>query len=234
MNVSEIYTSVQGEGPNAGKPTTFVRFGGCNLRCTGWGEGVLPDGTIVPGCDTVFAVYPEWHTYWEALGTDEILQRIPESPKHVCITGGEPLVQRAGELSEFAWRLLDDGYSIDLFTNGSRSIRNHLSWASHIRTTVIMDWKLVGSGEGGKFDPDNLNHLFQKDCIKFVVKELLDFEETLIILNSHEIRAKILFAPVWGKLDPGDLAMWVASRYPQGQLSIQQHKYIWDPNERKR
>ena len=29
----EVFSSVQGEGPEVGRTTVFVRFGGCDLRC---------------------------------------------------------------------------------------------------------------------------------------------------------------------------------------------------------
>ena len=32
-NLVEIFSSVQGEGPDVGASTLFVRFGGCDLRC---------------------------------------------------------------------------------------------------------------------------------------------------------------------------------------------------------
>ncbi|MHA2264890.1 MAG: 7-carboxy-7-deazaguanine synthase QueE, partial [Candidatus Thorarchaeota archaeon] len=101
MKLSEVYTSVQGEGPRVGVPTTFVRFGGCNLRCPGWGSGSLPDGTSVRGCDTIFAVYPEYRSQWESVSVRQLLERIPPEITNVCITGGEPLIQPTKDLNEF-------------------------------------------------------------------------------------------------------------------------------------
>lgn len=234
VNLCEVYTSVQGEGPNTGKPITFVRFGGCNLRCKGWGSGLLPDGTEVSGCDTIFAVYPEWRGTWNSTAVSELLDRVPKSPRMVCITGGEPLIQPSKELSAFAQGLLDGGYDIDLFTNGSRSLDNH-PWTGHPDVTVVMDWKLPGSMEGTTFHMPNLDHLQEKDAIKFVCKNRFDFEMALEHLTHwrDRIKAQAWFGPVWNHMDPVRLAGWVAEEYPEGRLNIQTHKYLWDPNERK-
>lgn len=226
MRLSEIYTSIQGEGPNVGEPTTFVRFGGCNLRCSGWGEGLLPDGTVVPGCDTVFAVYPEWSDDWEGVSAEEVAERVPESPKRVCLTGGEPLLQRSGDMEELVRRLLEAGHTIDLFTNGTRILP---SWTQDNRVTVVMDWKLTGSGEADSFNQGNLSRLVvDKDAIKFVCKDRNDFEEALLIIKNYANKlGTFYFAPVWNKLEPDTLSAWLATSFPQGKLNIQTHKYIF-------
>lgn len=80
--VSEIFDSVQGEGPSQGYPCTFLRLAGCNLACT-W-------------CDTEYTwnwvkydVRKETHT--EAVTT--LAARFGAS-RRLVITGGEPLLQQ--------------------------------------------------------------------------------------------------------------------------------------------
>lgn len=68
--VNEIFSSVQGEGTWLGRPVTFIRLAGCNLRC--------------PWCDTDFSK-------WEEMDFEEIKDRIEH--RSVVITGGEPLLQ---------------------------------------------------------------------------------------------------------------------------------------------
>jgi hypothetical protein len=46
MQVSEIFYSVQGEGPNIGTPAVFIRFAGCNLSCP-WCISYIP-GRVKP------------------------------------------------------------------------------------------------------------------------------------------------------------------------------------------
>lgn len=230
MQVCEVYTSVQGEGPNTGRPITFIRFGGCNLRCPGWGTGELPDGTVVPGCDTVFAVYPEWRDTWESKSVEDILAMVPEEPKHVCLTGGEPLIQRSKQLQELVDQLLYEGYDIDVFTNGTQLLP---SWAFNPDVTVIMDYKLPGSEEWGSFNIGNAPLLGEKDAIKFVCKNTYDFDVACKFLQEHDIRAQAWFAPVWDHMHPSQLADLVSNYYPEGRLNIQTHKYVWSPEARR-
>lgn len=241
MKLVEVYTSVQGEGPRTGVPTTFVRFGGCNLRCPGWGEGELPDGRMVGGCDTVFAVYPEWRHTWRSVAVDELFELIPESPENICLTGGEPLIQKADDLAELAIQLKRRGHTIDLFTNGTKPIP---VWTRSSRVVVVADFKLPGSGEYGSFEEDNWTQLSNKDAVKFTVADNLDFECALNIIEIHLagltglMMPQLWFGPVWDKMDPSLLADWLtmeeALKGLPVHLNLQTHKYIWEPTERKR
>jgi len=238
MRLSEVYTSVQGEGPNTGEPTTFVRFGGCNLRCPGWGTGTLPDGTVVKGCDTVFAVYPEWRGSWETVTPEGLLDRIPEQPRRVCITGGEPLTQRTSDLNTFAEDLLVRGHHIDLFTNGTIFLKPFL-WAHRdLATTTVMDYKLPGSGERDAFHWGNLKYLSDKDVIKFVIKDEVDLavaKETMEQMQEMKPQwgPQFWFGSVWGS-DTAELVESINRMNLPVRLNLQTHKYVWAPNARRR
>ena len=56
MQVNEIFKSIQGEGPNFGKPAIFLRIAQCNLKCT-W-------------CDTKYTW--DWKNYSYAKEVKEI------------------------------------------------------------------------------------------------------------------------------------------------------------------
>jgi len=75
LRVSEIFTSVQGEGPSVGTPSVFVRLQGCSVGCA-W-------------CDTKYA----WDAgRGEELTIESVLQRVKDAgPQNVVVTGGEPL-----------------------------------------------------------------------------------------------------------------------------------------------
>jgi organic radical activating enzyme len=84
--ISEIFYSIQGEGKYCGTPSVFVRVGGCNLKCPGFGER---------GCDSYYAVNREYENEWMKLDVKEIIKEIKKYEKynpHLVITGGEPML----------------------------------------------------------------------------------------------------------------------------------------------
>jgi 7-carboxy-7-deazaguanine synthase len=227
MRLSEIYQSVQGEGPRVGEPTTFVRFGGCNLRCPGW------------PCDSYFSVLPERHAEWEITDPLAILSRIPQEPRNVCLTGGEPFVQPDICMKELCITLTerDLDHHVEIFTNGSRYIPN---WMEN-RTaalTLVVDWKMPGSGEFGTFREENLERMNINDSIKFVITDSIDFEIACGMIHKHRLadRFDVFVGVAWGKLPESTLVEWMLADLPCGKvrLNTQIHKYIWEPNERRR
>ena len=79
MKVVEKFTSINGEGTRAGELAVFIRFKGCNLRCS--------------YCDTMWANEPECPYKEET--PEEILNYVLGTGIHnVTLTGGEPLMQK--------------------------------------------------------------------------------------------------------------------------------------------
>ena len=99
--INEIFYSIQGEGRNAGKPSIFIRFQGCQLRC--------------PWCDTSGALDKN---KGKEMDTAEITSSIKGYPcKHVVITGGDPSMQPLA-LGELAGTLSRKGYTLEMETSG--------------------------------------------------------------------------------------------------------------------
>lgn len=159
MKVSEIFYSVQGEGLNIGMPQIFVRLYGCNLRCS-W-------------CDSKYAMEGEY----EELTPARIMTRIEQWPcKAVCITGGEPLVQR-DELFKLLKLLRQWNYYVQIFTNGTIVDRQIFDFCDFIS----MDMKPPSSGMKGNLDLLTVMHNFHqfKFEIKVVVQDEKDLEFAL-------------------------------------------------------
>jgi len=173
MKISETFVSLQGEGKNQGKPCFFLRLAGCNLRCA-W-------------CDT---------TYSFDAGTeksvDELVKEIAASGlKYVCVTGGEPLLQK-NELLSLLEILHAAEIEVDIETNGTIAFEDCKPYAS-----VCMDVKCPSSGVTS--DLSLLGALDKNDCVKFVIGDEADYFYMVEVLAAHrEIQADIVITPVYG------------------------------------
>jgi 7-carboxy-7-deazaguanine synthase len=208
MRVTEIFFSIQGEGTRAGRPCVFVRFTGCDLRCT--------------YCDTAYAF-----TGGEERSRAEILAEVACHPcRLVLLTGGEPLLQR--ELPALAQDLLDRGYEVAVETHGQLPLEGLPDGVVR-----IADVKTPESGEPAK-DLSWLSALRPADEVKFVVSSEADFRWSLDVIRSHglEDRVTVLVGPVLGRVDPRDLARWMLEGGVRGRLNLQLHKVIWGAEAR--
>lgn len=74
LNIKEIFETLQGEGPYTGRPATFVRLGGCHLRC--W------------FCDTAF------EDGRVDMPVEAVVARVNDAGHLLAVlTGGEPMRQ---------------------------------------------------------------------------------------------------------------------------------------------
>lgn len=127
----EHFYSIQGEGRYVGSPSVFFRFGGCNLKCEGFGcKETAPDGTSILGCDTVYAVNKEHFSQnWVAIKKAKELLNIlnlydlPSRPVDIVLTGGEPLLNLNNEVFlEFLQKLHEKGHKVTFETNATINI----------------------------------------------------------------------------------------------------------------
>lgn len=126
----EHFYSIQGEGRYTGVPSLFFRFGGCNMRCEGFGcTQSAPTGVEVTGCDTVYAVSKaHFGAQWIAIEHADELHTImngytlPEKVD-VVMTGGEPLIYADNEIFiSFVTALVKGGHRVTFETNGAIAI----------------------------------------------------------------------------------------------------------------
>ena len=224
MYLIEIYKSVQGESSFAGRPCIFVRLAGCNLRCS-W-------------CDSEYTFKGGYK-----LSEDEVVAEVEKlAPvKLIEFTGGEPMLQER-ELVPLMERLLASGYELMIETSGERPL-DHVPAAVH----KIVDVKCPGSGEGGSFRLSNLDFLTKGDEVKLVITDRNDYEFAREFIGQHALEARagsVLLSPAFKKtpstarstenclLDPRELVEWMIADGLDARLSLQIHKYIWEPQKK--
>jgi len=126
----EHFYSIQGEGKYTGTPSLFFRFGGCNMKCEGFGcKEKATDGVEVLGCDTVYAVNKEHFSHvWTPISKVSELLNILELYElpfavDIVLTGGEPLIYANDEIFvTFLEELTKKGHQITFETNGSLAV----------------------------------------------------------------------------------------------------------------
>lgn len=131
MKVIEVYPSIQGEGEEIGRPTIFVRFAGCNLKCD--------------FCDTKYA----WGEDVEDISIEDLVKRINLHPEPlVVLTGGEPLQQSRYDLEELCKRIWMGGKKIHIETNGmgidldyASRLRHYISLWTISPKLHVVDWR---------------------------------------------------------------------------------------------
>jgi len=143
-NITEIFRSIQGEGPLCGLPFVFIRFGGCHLRCSycDTPEALIPSSVAkihFPNTTSLSLPNP--------VEKDALLSQLKRFNTHyLCFTGGEPLLQAA-----FIESLLPDLTGQTLYMETSGTLAEHISetllqgidiWSVDIKLPSVSGLKL--------------------------------------------------------------------------------------------
>lgn len=217
MKIVEIFQSIDGEGPRAGKLANFIRLAGCNLRCT--------------YCDTDYAWDDDGAREMSVL---EITQQLNSHLPHVTITGGEPC--RSFEtLSPLLSRLLELDYLPSIETNGSIDLRPFIRCFPQIQ--YIVDYKSPTSGVNAEMNKHAFIHLNAHDVIKFVVGSIEDldamnafYENTICLMPEFP---QLYISPVWGAIDGETIVQYMMEHWLLNfRMQIQLHKVIWDADKK--
>ena len=211
LKLNEIFSTIQGEAKYAGYPSTFVRLQGCNMLCS--------------YCDTLYAVTGKKFSRISIANVVKQVQMLGN--QHICVTGGEPLIQE--ETMPLVYELADKGFIVNIETNGGVLIEDNRS----IRTfSYTMDIKTPCAGEKNVALNiyENLELLSSKDEVKFVCADEADFEFAKDILKRYPTKAQIIFSPLFrgrNSTIAKDLATWVHDeKIRNARLGIQMHKII--------
>ena len=200
--LTEQFFSIQGEGKYAGTPSYFLRTGGCNLSCPGFGAKYQKEGIDTFGCDTYFAVDSCFSSQWEKVEDAEVLiahlkkqfDDIGYLP-HVVITGGEPLLYYQDSLfyQVISW-LVEQGVRITFETNGTVEI-DFEAYTAYKETVFALSIKLSNSGEpfSKRIKPKAIEQIVKHgydSFFKFTIdKNLVEstaFEEIMSIIKPFE------------------------------------------------
>ena len=176
MQINEIFKSIQGEGPNFGKPAIFLRTAQCNLKCT-W-------------CDTKYTW--DWKNYDYAKEVKEMtIEEIKEQLldyeiKHLVITGGEPLLQQ-DDIADLLSFLKPDFY-VEIETNCTILPNKML-------TDLVDQWNVSPKTENSGnplelYENDECYYFFanQENCFfKYVVENESDIPEIKKFVAKYNI-----------------------------------------------
>ena len=160
LEVSEVFTSIQGEGPFMGQPACFLRLSRC-----------LPP--LCPWCDTRHA--------WESgqwISIKALADRIMATGNTLCvITGGEPYLQWESGLNFLETYLISKGLTVQYETSGKVLI------PSDSRGFKVCSPKYLSGTWHYITENTALAH-----CFKFVVKD--DFTAVKAFIKDHHIPAR--------------------------------------------
>ena len=229
MPVVEKFVSINGEGQCAGKLAAFIRFAGCNLRCS--------------YCDTMWANEPGVPAECETVA--ELVAWVRQTGVEcVTLTGGEPVLQPL--LPQLVEALLDEpgpngrGLRVEIETNGAvdltelASLRMRLEGAARGLLTFTADWKLPSSGMESHVLPGNYRLLDARDTVKFVCADS-DLPRVLEVAQQLGLpgRVPVHLSPCFGAIEPARIVEFMqAHQMTWATAQLQLHKIIW-PNVEK-
>jgi len=226
----EIFASLQGEGPSAGKPCAFVRLSRCNLACA-W-------------CDTAYTWRFEGdnrpHRSGEhferaanqvTLSEEDVAARIASLGKpRLVVSGGEPLLQ-APALARMLAQLRSGlpGVAIEIETNGTVAPPPALDRQVH---QYNVSPKLAHSGNPADLAllPERLAHWAAEPraFFKFVVASPADVAEALALAERYAIPRDRLYLMAEG-IDAATLAAreaWLAPLCLEHNLTLSKRLHI--------
>jgi len=222
----EVFASLQGEGPSAGRPCAFVRLSRCNLACQ-W-------------CDTAYTwrFTGDNRPHRDELAFDRAANQVTLAEEDVAariaalgqsrlvITGGEPLLQAPALARMLA---LLPGMTVEIETNGTVALPPALS---PFIDQINVSPKLAHSGNPASLAliPERLAEWAAdtRAWFKFVVAERSDLDEVLALIEAHAIPASRVFLMPEGRDSAGLRAhsAWLAPLCAQHGLNFTDRLHI--------
>lgn len=214
FDLAEKFISINGEGRWAGELAVFLRFSGCNLRCS--------------YCDTMWANEKDCVTTSNSI--DDIERFVTNSgAKHVTVTGGEPLLQE--NIFALFELLTNLNVQIEVETNGSVLLAPFME--KFPNASFTMDYKMPSSNMENKMCLQNLPILRCNDTLKLVSGSYSDLEKAKDLIDTVDENVLIFLSPVFGEIEACDMVDYIIkNKLTRLKLQLQLHKYIWNPDEK--
>lgn len=213
MRVIEKFISINGEGVKSGELSVFIRFEGCNLRCS--------------YCDTTYSFI---NPIYENLDVKEIVDYILSTKiKNVTLTGGEPLIQEG--IYELLEELSKHDLEVEIETNGSVSIKEF----PFKNVSFTLDYKTPSSKMEKFMNLDNYKYLQKKDTIKFVCGSINDLLVSKMIMDKYELynKCNLIISPIFNTLPlESYVSFMIENNLNNVRFGLQIHKIIWDKDKR--
>lgn len=213
MRVIEKFVSINGEGVKSGELSVFIRFEGCNLRCS--------------YCDTTYSFI---NPIYEDLEVLDIVDYILSTKiKNVTLTGGEPLLQKD------IYKLLEEfskyDLEVEIETNGSISIKDF----NFNNVSFTLDYKTPSSKMEKFMNLDNYKYLKRKDTIKFVCGSIDDLNTSKNIMDKYNLydKCNLIISPIFNSLPLETyVSFMISNNMNNVRFGLQIHKIIWDKDKR--
>jgi 7-carboxy-7-deazaguanine synthase len=194
VRVSEIFTSIEGEGIFVGKKTLFIRFSGCHLKCK-W-------------CDTKYALPLDSGTEYQI---DEIKELITNELQpftyKVNFTGGEPLLQSDAviELADFIKKQTNLKTYIESSCFDSELFSKVLPFIDICKIEFkTEDSKVV---ENEEYDELLLNEV---KCLELAVESNKTTYIKIVVTNSTDLESfKNLVSSISDKIKPSSIVGFI-------------------------
>lgn len=174
--INEIFYSLQGEGFHTGTPAIFIRFSGCNLKCS--------------FCDTR-------HEEGKLMDDEQIVEAIRSYPSRmVILTGGEPSLWIDDAFIE---KLHQAGKYVCIETNGTCPLPARIDWVTcspkegaPVVLTHIHEVKVVYTGQDVTlYKQLPALHYFLQPCSGRNTEEVIDYllrhPEWRLSLQTHKL-----------------------------------------------
>lgn len=185
--ITEIFSSMQGEGIFVGTRQIFVRFKECNMEC-GF-------------CDTPNTAQAKEYSAGQLIHEIKTLDKNQAGGAHhsISLTGGEPLVY-AEFLKKLLPSLKEEGFKVYLETNGT--LPDKLRDVIDLVDIVAMDFKLPSSTNGKPYWEEHEKFLKIASKKKVFVKAVVtadtkksDIEEAITLIKKIDAKIPFIIQP---------------------------------------